>query len=169
MINLVEELIGMKLPAIKILIKSGSLYQKVLQDKKPQLVNDSKIIKGLLTEFTENKILKKLIPKIYQTLDIRSVIDVPLLSKGKVMGLLEVSRKDPFTESDLKRFKTISEQLISIIEHKQSEQALKESEKKYRTVFKNTGTTTVTLGEDETISLENSGFEKLSGYPKSKI
>lgn len=46
---------------------------------------------------------------------------------------------------------------------------LVESEEKYRTVFENTGTSTVILEEDTVISLANSEFERLSGYSKDEI
>jgi len=49
---------------------------------------------------------------------------------------------------------------------KKIEKALFESEKKYRTVFESTGTATVIIEEDTTISMANSQFEKLSGYKK---
>jgi len=124
MIRRIEKLIGMRIPAISIPLKAGSLYQKMLQEDKPQLINDPKIIQGLMAEFTENKILKKLVPKIYSILDTRSVINVPLVSEGKAIGLLDISRKEPFTEFDLKRFETISGQLTSIIERKQAEENL---------------------------------------------
>ncbi len=123
-----EKLIGMRIPAaISIPLKAGSLYRKVLQEGKPQLINDPKAIQGLMAEFTENKRLKKLIPKIYSILDTRSLINIPLVSKGEAIGLLDVSRKEPFTEFDLKRVETISRQLTSIIERKQAEENLKES------------------------------------------
>ena len=123
-----EKLIGMRIPAaISIPLKAGSLYRKVLQEGKPQLINDPKAIQGLMAEFTENKRLKKLIPKIYSILDTCSVINVPLVSKGEAIGLLDLSRKEPFTGFDLKRVETISRQLISIIERKQAEENLKES------------------------------------------
>jgi len=129
MIGRIEKLIRMKIPAISIPLKAGILYRKMMQEDKPQLINDPKIIQGLMAEFTENKILKKLIPKIYSTLDTRSVINVPLVSKGEAIGLLDVSRKEPFTEFDLKRFETISGQLTSIIERKQAEEELKKKNK----------------------------------------
>jgi PAS domain S-box-containing protein len=125
MISRIEKLIGMKIPAISIPVKTGSLYRKMLQEGKPQLINDPKTIQGLMAEFTENKILKKLVPKIYSILDTRSVINVPLVSKGEAIGLLDVSRKEPFTEFDLKRFEVISGELTSIIERKQAEEKVK--------------------------------------------
>lgn len=45
----------------------------------------------------------------------------------------------------------------------------KESQERYRTVFENTGTATVILEEDMTISLANTQFEKLSGYTREEI
>ena len=51
------------------------------------------------------------------------------------------------------------------IEHK----ALLESEDKYRTIFETTGTATVIIEEDTTISLANKEFEKLSGYSKEEV
>ena len=126
-ISRVEKLIEMRIPVISIPLKTGSLYRKALQEGKPQLINDPKTIQGLMAELTENKIMKKLVPKIYSILDTRSVINVPLVSKGEAIGLLDVSRKEPFTEFDLKRFETISGQFTSIIERKQAEQKLKKT------------------------------------------
>ncbi len=52
---------------------------------------------------------------------------------------------------------------------KQTEELLRESEEKYRTIFENTGTATVILEEDTTISLANSEFLHLAGYPRNEI
>lgn len=50
-----------------------------------------------------------------------------------------------------------------------AERALRESEKRYRTVFETTGTATMIVEDDETISLVNSTFVDLSGYSKEEI
>ncbi len=50
-----------------------------------------------------------------------------------------------------------------------AERALRENEKRYRTVFETTGSATVIIKDDETISLANSTFEDLSGYSKEEI
>jgi len=55
------------------------------------------------------------------------------------------------------------------IERKRVEEALRESEEKYRILFQYSGTAVVLTEEDTTISLANKGFEKLTGYSKKQI
>jgi PAS domain S-box-containing protein len=59
--------------------------------------------------------------------------------------------------------------VTDISDRKEMEQRLKESEERYYSVFENTGTATVIIEEDTTISLANSEFERLSGYSKEEI
>jgi PAS domain S-box-containing protein len=43
------------------------------------------------------------------------------------------------------------------------------TKEKYRTIFENTGTATIIVEEDTTISLVNGQFEELSGYSREEI
>ncbi len=54
-------------------------------------------------------------------------------------------------------------------EHKQSKEILQKSEAKYRTTFESTGTATIIIEEDMTISMINSQCEKVFGYSKEKV
>ena len=69
--------------------------------------------------------------------------------KGGVKGVIEVAH--------------------NITERRQAEDALRESENRYRTIFQTTGTTMLIVEEDMTISLANHGFESLSGYEREEI
>jgi len=56
-----------------------------------------------------------------------------------------------------------------ITERKRAQDALQESEERYRTVFETTGTAMIIIEEDTTISLVNAEAERLSGYAKEEI
>ena len=56
-----------------------------------------------------------------------------------------------------------------ISQRKRISRALAESEARYRSVFENTGSATIIIEPDMTISLANSGFEKMTGYPKAEV
>ncbi|MFA4884697.1 MAG: PAS domain S-box protein, partial [Desulfotomaculaceae bacterium] len=61
------------------------------------------------------------------------------------------------------------ESIRDITERKWAEEALRESEANYRTVFENTGTALAIFEEDTTIALSNTEFSRLSGYPRVEI
>ena len=50
-----------------------------------------------------------------------------------------------------------------------SGQALRESEEKYRTILDNTGSATIIIEKDTTISFTNPEFERITGYSKEEI
>lgn len=77
-----------------------------------------------------------------------------------------VDRAIFLADGRLKEFQSVGR---DITELKTAEQALRESEEKYRAVFENTGTAMVTLEEDQIISLANDEFSNLSGYSRDEI
>ena len=56
-----------------------------------------------------------------------------------------------------------------ILKEQRIEKKLRESEEKYRALFENTGTATMIIEEDRTISMVNTQGERLSGYSKDEI
>ncbi|MBW2643524.1 MAG: PAS domain S-box protein [Deltaproteobacteria bacterium] len=56
-----------------------------------------------------------------------------------------------------------------IKQREQAEDIIRKSEERYRRVFENTGTATVIIEEDTTISMVNTEFEMLSGWSKEKL
>lgn len=56
-----------------------------------------------------------------------------------------------------------------IQERSNIEEALRSSESQYRSVFENTGTATLIVDDEANITIVNSEFERLSGYPRDEI
>ncbi len=147
----IESLIRVKITTVKILLGEKSHYYKILKGKKPQVINDNIKIKELLGEFAETipenrkvmrAIIKKLIPEIYKILSIKSVMIVPLVTGGKVLGLMDISGRKPFESFDLERISAISGQLAIAINRKQTEdnlrfifEEIKTSENRFKELF----------------------------------
>lgn len=126
--RLLPEVVVRRIPSdIKIHLTSRSLYNKMLSARKPQLTNDAATIKKMISEFTDSKMLKKLVPKIFKYIGSRSVISIPLVATDEVIGMMDVSRATPFTSLELKRFEVIAKELTIILSNYRTHAALKKS------------------------------------------
>ncbi len=123
----------MKLPdEIKIHLNKGSLYKKILVDRKPKLINSAQQAKKLISEFNYYKSVRKYLPRLFKILDVQSVICVPLIVGKEAIGLLDMSRKTPFTESELKRLTVISKEMTTIFSHFEMQTSLRKTEELVR-------------------------------------
>lgn len=74
---------------------------------------------------------------------------VPLARDGEVVSVVAIAR--------------------DITQRKKTEEALEESENRYRTIFSTSGTAMAIIEEDTTVALANTEFEKLSGYSREEL
>ncbi len=87
---------------------------------------------------------------------------VRTLGMGGTVDELPVETEDEIGKL-AKAFNYMTESL------KTGERTLRESQQRYRSVFENTGTATMIIEEDMTISMVNTEWEKLSGYSKKEV
>ncbi len=125
----IESLIGITIPDIQLPVEEGSLTHELLMADSPRLINDSVIIQEWMLEFTNTEGLpkkarsavRKLIPQIHKLIDVNSVITIPMVSSGKLVGLMDFSRSESFTEEDTERVAGIVGQITSAITKLQTE------------------------------------------------
>jgi len=79
--------------------------------------------------------------------------------QGSVRNVIITISLIPGTRKSVASFADISDR-------RRAEERLRESEDRYRTIFETTGTATIIVEEDTTVTLVNTEFEKLSGAPK---
>lgn len=104
------------------------------------------------------------IPFIFVSGALGEELAIELLKKGATDYVLKdrLAKLPPAVRRAL-------DELTERMERNKFEQALRESEKKYRTVFDNTGTAMITVKDDGTIVMANHEFEKLTGFVKREI
>lgn len=160
-IGKIEHLIGMRIPEVRIPLKDNSEYYKILKGEKSVLISDKKSIINLMKEHTENEFFKSLAPKVNKILEINHTILAPVVSKGTPFGLLVVSKKEPFSESDVKRLEFLSTHFQTILKRKIVDDALRESEEHYRILAESANDTIFFVNNKNEVQYINSIGAKL--------
>ena len=168
--NWLKEKFNLTIPRVKIKLTQASFYQQIINDKKLHYIEGKEKIISLMSEFTDNPIYRKMLPAIFKRLLINSVAAIPLIVDNESVGVLEISGTSSFTPDDLNRLDFISTELGSIIRRKQAEEALKESEEKFRQIVESSNDIFVRM------NYKNLNFEYISpkvfdllGYQQEEI
>ena len=119
----IEKHIGTTLPAVRIPVEEGSLAEELLHSDGPCLINDAETIQKWMLEFTRSNnlseksrlIIRNLILQNFKLEDIQSLIAIPMMSAGELIGLMDFSCHEPFTEEDTKRVAGVSGQVTTAI------------------------------------------------------
>jgi two-component system phosphate regulon sensor histidine kinase PhoR len=102
-----------------------------------------------------------------------SIMYVPLVSQGSAVGFLGFEclkeAKQRLSEQLKKILRIAAVIFVNAMNRKKTEQELTQSQRKYRTIFENTGTAMVIVENDSLISIANCRFCQFTGYQKSEI
>jgi PAS domain S-box-containing protein len=165
----VEKLIGEQIPLVRIPLRPGSWYFQTLHAGKPQMTNNPEAIQALTAECTDNEAWQKLVPQIIESLNIRSVMAVPLVLAGNPIGLIDFSREEPFTELEMERANIFAGQLASAIERKRAEDTLRAERDRTQKYLDTAGVIFLVTETNGTISVINQKGCELLGYEQEQV
>ena len=104
--------------------------------------------------------------------DIHAALSMPMMAAGNFVGVINVNvihNPRPFQPAAVKALTVMVGMLASILHGSRLFRDLSEAEEKYRSIFENTGTSTMIVEKDGTISLMNTETEEQSGYSKEEL
>lgn len=131
---------------------------------------------SFLTGYTNEELLTMNMKDFFSASILNKIpLRYDLLDQGEIVTLeREVTRKDSSlvtVEMSSRKMpnNTYQSFMRDISERKQAEAALRDSEHLYRTIFENTGTSSVIIDENTIIKLANTEWINLSGYSREEI
>ncbi|MDO9547807.1 MAG: GAF domain-containing protein [Candidatus Marinimicrobia bacterium] len=141
--DMIERLLAVKIPEVAIKRSPDSYYFKALRSGTPLTINGTNNINKLIYEFTDSKILRKYAPKIQKVIGINHVVIFPLVFGDSALGVLDVSRKTAFVDSEIQRLlQIVSPVTEAILYHKsilEKENLLNELQEAYNKLKKLSG------------------------------
>jgi PAS domain S-box-containing protein len=143
-IDLIESKLDLNILNHRIRVENESLFGNVLRSCEPLVINEVEQIgefyKELISLISQPvvsapKAIEIILPHILNTLKLRSVIVMPLVSEGNPIGVVIMGRTETFPAEDVARITSLTGPLTNAIKRKQSEEALRLSVANYRTIF----------------------------------
>jgi len=108
-----------------------------------------------------------------------SLLCLPVMRQARLIGLLYLENnlmRGAFSPQRITALELLATQAAISLENaelyqerRRAEDALRQSEEKYRTIFDNSGTALIFIEDDMTISMANKEFETLTGFKKEEV
>ena len=141
-------------------VETTGLWGEALRQRRPVITND----------YDAPGPLKKGLPEGH--VSIKRHMNVPIFSGGRIVAVAGVGNKETdYAEGDVQQLTLVMEAMWRLIESRRFENALRESEERYRSFIENlpVGVYQRTPGEDNQLLLVNPAFCRLFGCEPDKL
>jgi PAS domain S-box-containing protein len=134
------------------------IWGEVVRQRKPILVND----------FTVSNPLRKGVPEGHAQL--RKFLSIPILNKGAIIAVVGVANKETdYGETDILQLTLLMDGVWKVVEQKQAEKALTESEASYRRVVDTAQEGIWILDSNQKTNYVNPRLAQMLGYESKEI
>jgi two-component system cell cycle sensor histidine kinase/response regulator CckA len=173
MLRTVEKLVGLKIEEFFIPIQDVDLYQKIIWERQTILVENTEE----LTRQILPRSVRRFAPRLVTLLNVPKFIGSPLIVEDQVIGLFSVESTD-LTEDDTATVTAFAHQVAAawhraqlfeqaqqeIAERILAEQALRESQERYRQAVENSPNPTFSVDREGIIQTWNRACETVFQY-----
>jgi len=135
----VEKLTKIKIKNFKIPLFPGGIFDTFLKNRTPAEYVGKEQVTDAIRDMVppEKTVLRKLASRVARIAASDYVYMVPLIMRGEPIGQIGLNKDVPFEEDEKAAINLVVGQLASILERKTVEEALRESEEKFRELFNN--------------------------------
>lgn len=143
LVKKIEKLTGKPIPSIVLDMDAENPFTEIGKSRSGLLSVGKKAVarrlagylKGTSWSTTVQLFVRKLLPIIADIIGYQSMAAVPMISKGRIVGFLELGSKDTMTGRDLTRIQSIADHFATIIVKAEAERKLRESEERLSSAF----------------------------------
>jgi|GEM_PF-1689587 len=161
-----EKLTGITVDGYKIKLFEGSCFKEVIDTKAPVILDD--MVRVFEAFSGGDPRLVKLAPIVAKIAGFKWVIRVPLLSNNSVLGILGAATNKNMSDVDIPSLELFASNLAGIIERKQMEDALRESEEKYKLIV-NSSHTGIYILQEGKVQFVNQRLSEITGYTQEEL
>ncbi len=156
-------------------VESIASYWRALRAREPVIVNEAgrvrQFLEDLLGGTEPSPAEQATIPRILDSLGIAALALVPLAGRERVIGLMVIARREPFTPQELRRLEGIADQLASSVQRRHAEAAAQETSRALTTLMSNLPGMAYRCRDDASWTIEfiSEGCLALTGYPPEAL
>jgi PAS domain S-box-containing protein len=132
---------------------------RVAETGRPLIVNDYRLWEGRAAAYEEDK-------------PFTAVLSAPMIWQGRVIGVIHVmeeSKARRFTQAELELLTLFANHAAIAVERTRTEEALKESEERFRGIAERSFDAILTVDLEGTITYASPAVERITGYSQKEI